>query len=84
MIGQAGVTEPVLAELKRLLAAHELVKIRFTGADRHERASLAEQIATSTPCLHVGSVGATALFFLPNEDESKRRIELPASAPQPQ
>lgn len=74
LIGQAGATPQVLAELNRLLGAHELVKVRFVGSDRHERAALAESIASLAPAVHAGSVGATALFFRPNADASKRKI----------
>ncbi len=76
IIGQAGVTPTVLVELKRLLATHELVKLRFTGADRHQRAELCDAIATQAACAHIGSVGNTALFYLEQPDASKRSIEL--------
>ena len=45
-IGQAGVTHAVTRELQRLLEAHELVKVRFIGADRDVRATLAATLAT--------------------------------------
>lgn len=76
IVGQAGVTPALLLELKRLLNTHELVKLRFAGADRHQRAALAEEIATKATCEHVGSVGSTALFYVENSDSSKRSIEL--------
>jgi RNA-binding protein len=46
-----------------LLDSRELVKLRFEGADRHERAALAGQIEAQTPCRCVGAVGHTALFW---------------------
>jgi RNA-binding protein len=39
-VGKAGVTPAFLQELQRLLRANELVKLRFVGADREERAAL--------------------------------------------
>ena len=75
-IGHAGVTPSVVHELQRVLAAHELVKVRFLGADRDVRASLADEIAGQVPCLHVGAVGATALFYVPHPDPTKRRVVL--------
>ncbi|MBI5382589.1 MAG: YhbY family RNA-binding protein [Opitutae bacterium] len=75
-IGQAGATPSVVAELNRLLAAHELVKVRFLGADRDQRAALSAELATQAPCAHVGSVGATALFYRAQPDPEKRRIAL--------
>lgn len=65
-LGKGGVTPAFLAEFNRQLDAHELVKLRFTGGqDRRERAALGEQIAAAAPCLGVGAVGHTALFWRP-------------------
>jgi RNA-binding protein len=75
-VGQAGVTPPVVAELDRLLAARELVKVRFLGADRELRAMLATELAAQTQSCHAGSVGATALFYRPHSAPEKRRIVL--------
>jgi len=76
LVGQAGITPTVLTELNRLLDSHELVKLRFVGSDRNERAALAEEISANAPCVHVGSVGGTALFFRPNADPEKSKITL--------
>lgn len=65
-LGKDGVTPAFLAELHRQFAAHELVKLRFTGGqDRHERAALCGTVAQAAPCLCVGAVGHTALFWRP-------------------
>jgi RNA-binding protein len=73
-IGQAGVTPAVVAELNRLLAAHELVKVRFLGVDRDVRATLTAELIAQAPCLHPGSVGAIALLYRPHPVPEKRRI----------
>lgn len=65
-LGKDGVTPAFLAELNRQFATHDLVKLRFTGGqDRHERAALCEAVAAAAPCLCVGAVGHTALFWRP-------------------
>lgn len=65
-LGKEGVTPAFLGELNRQLDAHELVKLRFTGGqDRHERAALCDAVAAAAPCLCVGAVGHTALFWRP-------------------
>jgi RNA-binding protein len=65
-LGKEGVTPAFLAELNRQLDRHELVKLRFTGGqDRHERAALSTAIESGAPCLCVGAVGHTALFWRP-------------------
>lgn len=75
-IGKAGLTPALERELARLLDARELVKIRFEGADRHERAALIAQIETGLAIPCVGSVGHTALFFRQNADPEKRVVTI--------
>lgn len=76
-LGREGVSAGVTAELDRLLKAHELVKVRFLGADRDERATLCEQVAAAGKALCVGAVGHTTLFYRPNADPAECRIQFP-------
>jgi len=63
-LGRDGVTPAFTAELNTLLAARELVKLRFTGGqDRKERAALCDTIATNSRGECIGAVGHTALFY---------------------
>ena len=70
-IGRQGPTPALFTELNRQLDSRELVKLRFEGTDRDARALLCERIATEAPCLCVGSVGHTALFWRPGAAGSK-------------
>lgn len=71
-LGKDGVSPAFATEMERQLAGHELVKLRFTGGqDRHERASLCDQVAATTQSLCVGAVGHTALFWRPGPEGSK-------------
>jgi RNA-binding protein len=76
-LGRGGLTPAFFAELQQLLRGHELVKIRFAGADRDERADLCVRIADEGRCVCVGAVGHTALFYRRQPDEEKRTITLP-------
>ncbi|HYP15893.1 MAG TPA: YhbY family RNA-binding protein [Opitutus sp.] len=76
-LGKGGLTPAVLAELQKLLRAQELVKLRFLGIERDERATLCEQIADEGRCLCVGAVGHTALFYRQHPEPSQRTITLP-------
>ena len=76
-VGRAGLTPEFFAELQKLLRAHELVKLRFLGADRDERAALCEKIADEGRCICIGAVGHTALFYRQNPDPKEREVELP-------
>jgi RNA-binding protein len=76
-LGKAGLTPAFLEELQRLLQAHELVKLRFLGVDRDERATLCVRIASEGRCECAGAVGHTALFYRTNPDPALRRITVP-------
>jgi RNA-binding protein len=76
-VGRGGLTPEFFAELQKLLRAHELVKLRFLGADREERAALCEQIADEGRCVCVGAVGHTALFYRQNPEPKARVVTLP-------
>lgn len=75
-LGKGGLTPSFLSELHLQLRAHELVKIRFLGVERAERAALCERIADEGRCHFVGSVGHTALYYREHADPEKRAIDL--------
>jgi putative YhbY family RNA-binding protein len=58
-LGEKGLTEAVIAEIGRALAAHELIKVRAGGLDRDAReAAFAEICARldAQPVQHIGKV----------------------------
>jgi RNA-binding protein len=78
-VGKGGLTPAFFGELRRHLQAEELLKLRFLGADRDDRAALCARIAGEGGCTCLGSVGHTALFYLANPDPALRRVALPVS-----
>ena len=76
-VGRGGLTPEFFAELQKLLRAHELVKLRFLGTERNERAALCDRIADEGRCVLVGAVGHTALFYRQNPDPKVRQVKLP-------
>ena len=76
-LGRGGATPAFFAELQKQLRAHELVKLRFLGADRDERTALVAQLADEGRCVCVGAVGHTALFYRQNPDPKERSVTLP-------
>ena len=71
-VGTDGVSPAFVAELDRLLAARELVKVRLTARpDRRERARLVAAAAAATGSACLGTVGHTALFWRPPPDGSR-------------
>lgn len=77
-LGKQGLTPGFFKELQHLLNAHELVKLRFLGIERIERATLCARIADEGRCVCAGAVGHTALFYRQQPDPGKRRIGFPA------
>ena len=73
----ASVTPAFFAELQQHLRRHELVKLRFLGAERDERAALCTQIADEGRCVFVGAVGHTALFYRQHPEPKARVVALP-------
>jgi RNA-binding protein len=58
-LGEKGLTEAVIAEIGRALAAHELIKVRAGGLERDAReAAFAEICARleAQPVQHIGKV----------------------------
>ena len=76
-LGKGGLTPAFFAELQRLLRSHELVKLRFLGAERDERAALCDRIADEGRCVCVGAVGHVALFYRQHPEPAERSITLP-------
>lgn len=74
MIGNAGLTENVLAEIDNALAFHELIKVRVSGQERADRKQMLDEIAEKTKADLVMVIGHIGGFYRPSE---KPRIELP-------
>ncbi len=75
-VGQAGLSEPLLASMEDALGRHELVKVRFVGL-KEERRTLAPALAEQTSSLLVQTVGNVAVYFRQSENGSP--AEAPAS-----
>ena len=71
IIGQRGVSEAVLSEIDISLEAHELMKVRFRGADREKRTKLSCSIAEKAGAELIHQIGAVAVFFRPAKQQKK-------------
>ena len=70
LVGKEGMSASVIAEAKRALNDHELIKVKFRGAEREARDTGLADLATATDSLLVQKIGHTALYY-------KRRIDRP-------
>ena len=71
-VGKAGVTESVIAETKKSLHSHELIKVRIESDDRK---TAAESLAEATDAQIAGLVGKVAILYRARDEEPE--IELP-------
>ncbi len=65
IIGDAGLTDAVLAEVGRALAIHELIKIRVFGDDRAARDQYLAAICEESGCAPVQRIGKLLVVYLP-------------------
>lgn len=63
LLGNQGLTEPVLAEIDRALEDHELIKVRIGGEDREARRAAIEEMAKGTKSQAVQIIGKIVLLY---------------------
>ncbi|WP_035384042.1 YhbY family RNA-binding protein [Ferriphaselus sp. R-1] len=68
LIGNAGLTEAVLAETAIALKSHELIKVRVMGDDRAVRGAIMEQICEQLDAAPVQQIGKMLVIYKPNLD----------------
>lgn len=63
MIGNAGLTDAVIAEAQRALRDHELIKVRVTGKERAERDALIVELGARSTSAVVTRIGHVAVLY---------------------
>jgi RNA-binding protein len=66
LVGQAGLSPNVVAELERALEDHELVKVKARVGDRDARAEILTTLAERTGAELVQRIGNVALYYRRN------------------
>jgi len=70
LIGGAGLSPAVLAEIDRALKSHELIKVRVNGADRPGREAILGEICRRTGAQSVQHIGKILVLFRENPEPS--------------
>jgi RNA-binding protein len=73
IIGDAGLTPAVLAEIDVHLKSHELIKIRVSGEDRDSRIGMIAAIGESLGASPVQHIGKIMVMFRPKPAETAEK-----------
>jgi RNA-binding protein len=71
IVGQHGLTAPVLHEIDLALTKHELVKVRVFSDDRDARAAMLAQMCAGVDCVEVQHLGKVFVLWRPNPEKKK-------------
>lgn len=71
LLGAAGLTEAVIKETDRALAAHELIKVRIPGDDRDDREAVCVRLADQLGAARVQLIGKTLVLYRPRPEEEE-------------
>lgn len=74
-VGKGGVTESVVAETKKSLHSHELIKVRIDVDDSKARKAAAQELAQAADAHLAATVGKIAILYRERDEEPE--IELP-------
>ena len=69
LIGGAGLSARILAEIDRSLKSHELIKVRV-NTDRHTRETMLEEICGQTGAQAVQHIGKILVLFRANPSQT--------------
>jgi RNA-binding protein len=79
-IGQAGLTDALLASVNQALDGHELVKVKF-HALKEQKKQLAPELAQRTASVLVQRVGHIVVLYRQQADAAKRKIQIKHDVP---
>ena len=70
MIGQKGITDSVIEEIKSSIDHHELIKVKIAGQEKEVREAVAAELAEKADMTIVQIMGNTVTFFKQKKQES--------------
>lgn len=76
MVGQRGVTGPLLAQVDRALTDHELIKVKLTPECPLERDDVGAQLARESGAECAGTIGRVVILYRAHPESPV--IQLPA------
>ncbi|MFO1323279.1 MAG: YhbY family RNA-binding protein [Burkholderiales bacterium] len=83
IVGQHGLTAPVLHEIDVALAKHELLKVRAASEARDDRDAMLARICAELDCAPVQHLGRVLIVWRPNPEKKKKEAAKAALAAAP-
>jgi putative YhbY family RNA-binding protein len=80
IVGEAGLTPAVLAEIDRSLAAHELIKVRVGGDDREARLAMRDRVVAELDAASVQVIGKLLVFYRAKPPEAPVQLRVAKKA----
>ena len=78
MVGDAGLSESLMAEFESTLDHHELIKVRVRVGDRDARDEIIDTLCDRGSAQLIQRIGNVALLYRPNvKKKPEKRIRLP-------
>ena len=78
MVGEAGLSESLLAEFESTLDHHELIKVRVRAGDREARDAIIRTLCDDGSAQLIQRIGNVALLYRPNlKKKPEKRIRVP-------
>jgi len=75
-VGDQGISESVIAETKRALKDHELIKVKIHSEDRQDRKLMGSQLAEACQADVIQTIGKITVLFRRNPQPNPRLSNL--------
>ena len=75
-VGKGGATASVVAETKKSLEAHELIKVRIDVDEGAARRAIADTLASETDAHVAGTIGKIAILYRKRDEKPKIKLPL--------
>ena len=72
MIGEAGLSAGVMAELEQGLKSHELIKVKVFSGERETRETMLEEICQQLKAAPVQHIGKILVIYRPKPEEEAK------------
>ncbi len=74
MVGDAGLSDNLMAEFESTLNHHELIKVRVKVGDRTARDSIIDELCQASGATLVQRIGNMALLYRHNPERNRIRV----------